>query len=374
MKKSLIFLSLLIPSFLVSAQGGGPWQHRVFRAVSTDGMTWTKDTTLLFFPASVPSVVMDTNQNVFLYYVHMDNPFSPESLFVAVSPDGQYFYAPQSAVFTGSTVTRKVDPDAVILPDGRIRLYYIDFDMQPPQDVHSAISNDGINFTEEPGIRFSDPTGITDPDVFSAAGKWNMYVSKGTQLLRATSIDGLTFAMDSSFAWNKGAVSCTHMFSCGLYRTYFCGSGKILSATSGTGDTLVMESGVRLAPDVNEFICDPTMLRLYSGEYVMYYKSYVSGTGIAAEQSCSCNQQLNAYPNPFTNSTYIDIPDKLANSKELQLDIFDFTGSKVYSCNVNSTSDRIEIRKANLKQGLFYFYLSNKRGIAGKGKFEIINN
>ena len=44
------------------------------------------------------------------------------------------------------------DPSAVELSDGRIRLYIF----AEGQGVRSAISNDGINFTDEPGIRVKE--------------------------------------------------------------------------------------------------------------------------------------------------------------------------------------------------------------------------
>ena len=132
----------------------GPSQHSVYRATSTDGLNFVKDPTLLFFPASVPGAIKDTNGTIFLYYVYAGQT-GTEILKVATSTDGANFTTPQAINLTGSTVIKKVDPNPVLLPDGRIRLYYIDLDPTPPKNVHSAISSDGYNFTEEQGIRFT---------------------------------------------------------------------------------------------------------------------------------------------------------------------------------------------------------------------------
>jgi hypothetical protein len=368
MKKYFLASLILISGEFIFAQGGGPWQHKVYRAVSSDGVNFTRDTTLLFFPASVPGAVADTNQMVYLYYVHMDNSLSPETLMVAASPDGQYFLDPLPVNISGSSITRKVDPDPVLLPDGRIRLYYIDFDTQPPQCVHSAVSSDGINFTEEAGLRFSDASGITDPDVFNSGGTWNMYVSKGTQLIRATSADGLNFTKDNSFNWNKGAVSSTMMFSCGLFRTYYCGSSGIMSATSAVGDTLTPEAGARILPEADEFVCDPTIVLSYNGEYILYFKSFFNDPGDLHEYSCSCHP-LN-FPNPFHDETIISIPEEIDHKKSFLLKVFDLSGKLLRSENIYG-KENIIFSGNDLEPGLYLYRIEQGNMISLNGKFII---
>lgn len=369
MRKSLSILFFLFIYVSAFTQIGGPWQHKVYRAVSGDGLNWTRDSSFVFFPASVPAAVVDTNQTVYLYYVKMNSASDTEKLMVATSPDGEYFYTPQLTNISGSSVLRRVDPDPVLLPDGRIRLYYIDLDMMPPQNVHSAISSDGINFTEEAGIRFKDTNGITDPDVCYTGSRWNMYLSKGSQLIRATSADGLTFSLDTSFHWNSGAVSSSIMVSCGFFRTYFCGNG-IQSATSPSLAALYIESGVCIAPDANEFVCDPSVIRLNTGEYIMYFKSF-STTSVSEYPGCSCGHDLQNYPNPFSNATMIDIRSE--NNDDLDFSVVDFMGKLVYEKIFPAGSDKIEFQKNDLKPGIYFYRVKNKNIVIGKGKMEIID-
>lgn len=57
-------------------------------------------------------------------------------------------------------------PDAVILPDGRVRVYFACGSGFPPQ-VRSILSSDGLNFTLEDGVRLSpaaDPNVMLMPD------------------------------------------------------------------------------------------------------------------------------------------------------------------------------------------------------------------
>ena len=254
----------------------GPWEHRVFRATSTDGLSWRRDTAWLFDPASVPGAVIDTFGNIFLYFVQMESAEETEKLMVASSTDGLNFSVPIEVNMTGATVTRRVDPNPVLLPDGTIRLYYLDFDVSPTKDIHSAISYDGINFTAEEGVRFTKNQ-ITDPDVFSVNDKWVMFVSQptmGTSMTRATSIDGINFTEDPSWTWNNGGISSTFEFPGSVYRTYYCGRLGIQSATSTDGYSLTIEDGSRLTKPQGEVVCDPTIVELTPSSYVMYFKSF----------------------------------------------------------------------------------------------------
>jgi len=92
-------------------------------------------------------------------------------------------------------------------PSELIRLYYAVYVLTGgPNDIRSATSTDGINFTEDPGVRFSHPaiSSVTDPDVVSLNdGSWLMFGSLGTDLLKATSpISDGAFTLEESFTWN----------------------------------------------------------------------------------------------------------------------------------------------------------------------------
>jgi len=78
-----------------------------------------------------------------------------------------------------------MDPDVVILPDGRYRMYYT---TNPPggskddQRVYSAISDNGLNFTFESEVLSSGEVGLRymDPEVVEIPGGYRMYFSEAT--------------------------------------------------------------------------------------------------------------------------------------------------------------------------------------------------
>jgi hypothetical protein len=75
-------------------------------------------------------------------------------------------------------------PAALPLPDGRIRLYHGGVDMElGDARVLSAISSDGLTFTREDGIRVSNESGYgTDPNVFRNGDQVVLfYVSTGAE-------------------------------------------------------------------------------------------------------------------------------------------------------------------------------------------------
>ena len=108
------------------------------------------------------------------------------------------------------------DPDVVLLPDGRIRLYYVEFPfgLNPPQPgtqttepnrVKTAISSDGNNFTTESGTPLAG-VHYTDLDVILLGSEWFMYVSTGGKAWAARSSNGLNFTL-IGLVNETGAVS-----------------------------------------------------------------------------------------------------------------------------------------------------------------------
>ena len=100
-------------------------------------------------------------------------------------------------------------PDAVTLPDGRVRIYIVESDMSArtscPENVASYISSDGISFTKEAGWRLTG--GYVDSEILSTKkNKWVMIVADGPgcggskesrkpqQLYITTSKNGLKWA------------------------------------------------------------------------------------------------------------------------------------------------------------------------------------
>jgi hypothetical protein len=76
---------------------------------------------------------------------------------------------------------------------------------------------------------------------------------------------------------------------------------------------------------------------------------------------------LNIYPNPATNSVFVEAVN--ANSENSLLEIFDISGRKVHEYVINFVSGGIEIDIQNLNQGIYFVTLSDKQsGVLQKGK------
>lgn len=106
------------------------------------------------------------------------------------------------------------DPAIIRQPDGSLRMYYVRNKEKksqpkgPPQsDIYSAVSDDGLNWSDDPGIRIKgDDTGgfASVPDVVNiGSGKLRMYyVGFNSQktvdyIFTATSTDGLAWTRES---------------------------------------------------------------------------------------------------------------------------------------------------------------------------------
>lgn len=94
-------------------------------------------------------------------------------------------------------------PDAVVTPDGKVRLYVVESPVegQCTEKLASYISTDGISFTKEAGWRLESGVSV-DPEILRAkSGDWLMILADGPgcgdrvqKLYTSTSTDGLTWS------------------------------------------------------------------------------------------------------------------------------------------------------------------------------------
>jgi len=94
-------------------------------------------------------------------------------------------------------------PDAVVTPDGKVRLYVVESPVEGncTEKLASYISADGITFTKEAGWRLENGISV-DPEILRAkTGDWIMVLADGPgcsdrvqKLYVATSNDGLTWS------------------------------------------------------------------------------------------------------------------------------------------------------------------------------------
>ncbi len=258
----------------------GPAFHQVLIARSSDGLTWQTDDRVIIDKASVPEGVRMPDGRWIIYAADGTTLGGPGLVYAESLDEGETWTC-------GKINVPGADPDIVFLPDGRIRLYFIEFPgphsltpepTQRPNLVRSAISSDGRNFVVEEGTRL-EGVNYTDPDVLRVGDTWFMYVSTGPMAWAAQSSDGLTFELIGQVN-DGGAVSSSYLFPDGTLRHYFCGNGGILSAISVDGAAAwLVEPGIRIvqSPDV-QMVCDPSISSDGRGGYWMVYKIQPRGS------------------------------------------------------------------------------------------------
>ena len=213
----------------------------------------------------------------------------------------------------GNRVGNGAFPDAVQLPDGRVRMYY-----QGSGAIVSAISSDGgLTFTQEPGTRV-DPGwhGDIDPDnvgapttVQLADGTYRMYYRAGDEddrwmnrlksvILSAVSEDGLNFTPEAGVRvspddWINPTAPDDISYldgpdamltSDGSVKLYFWGvqicTGVCLAESA---DGLTFEQVEQVFPSdrtpFNVNAGDPTILARDDGPWLMYF-----GNGFGDDQ------------------------------------------------------------------------------------------
>lgn len=186
---------------------GGPWEQDVLLYTSDDGNTFQSAGT--FEPyAGVPCVVQDGKGRLLAVFqwFPLDDREAFDHVAVKISTDaGKTWSRPQPIVISGypDDLIRPFDPTLVLLDDGKLRLYYSGnkkghFKGMVPASpkTYSALSEDGIHYTFEEGIRFSVPDKpVVDPAVAKLGGTWHYYSPGGPDkgFYHATSTDGLAF-------------------------------------------------------------------------------------------------------------------------------------------------------------------------------------
>lgn len=294
LRSSIIFIFPLVSSCNKTEGGsvstentnkspGGPYQHQILSAISTDGLMWTKDSGIRLEHASVPCAIADGNR-IILYYVDADRGAGlPESVGCAITTDGLNFQK-QPFIIDGFTFRKAVDPSIIKDNEGNFRLYYLASNMsgdpaseQSFHEIHLATSMDGIHFTSF-GVVFKYE-GLVDPDVFFYKDTWYMYVYNlvKEETIIATSSDGRSFTYKQSLALRDWGTVAPVQLEEDRLRMYAFEQKKpkgnsVCSFISFNGIDWTAEEGTRLVAGTTEQITDPFVIR-WKGTFKMFYKS-----------------------------------------------------------------------------------------------------
>lgn len=237
----------------------GPYFHQVVIARTNDGLG-IEGSRVIIDHASVPDAVRLPDGTLRLYYVDGSNG----TIGVArVDGDAVTILGP---LFMNGVrgPGGMADPDAVLLPDGRIRLYYLNNFGAPggaSRGMCFADSSDGERFTTGGlAIQFSSPDTVTDPSVTRLTnGVWLMAASRGASSLLARSTDGATFTGETTIG--LGGVPELASLDGGGVRIYVCGAGISAYRSSDEGRTWNREATVVPAGILSSrSVCDPSFV------------------------------------------------------------------------------------------------------------------
>jgi len=260
-----------------STMNQGPYNDSVTYALSNDLINWNPSGIILAEHASVPGAVMKDG-TIFVYFVDVSTDGIKEQLGMVTSADqGQTWSEPTILTIEGIGDRATADPTAIVTDDGQIRLYY--FDINEPRlgnlviedkftnKIYSAISDDGVNFIQEEGVRF-EREGAFDPDVLYVDGTWYMYTGdlQGNKVNVATSTDGLIFSHVGT-AYQGGAVPDIwhedgnwYLFTAGI------------NIATGTDGLTFETTGQEFRDPNSRVTADPSVVQLNNGSYLMLYK------------------------------------------------------------------------------------------------------
>ncbi len=265
----------------------GPAAHRIISARSADLRAWEYEPGVRLPMASVQAPLALPDGRVLLYYVDAAHARygGGETANVAVSEDGLSFQA-LGLTIDGSPFAKALDPAPLLLPDGRIRLYFYGCAGDPgavgDHVIASAISADGVRFQYE-GECLRKPE-LVDPDVWFDGRTYRMLVFGGKRTLQATSGDGLAFEQSGSFPFLGWGATRPVELAPGQWSLFAfeqlgsqSGGNSVKRFVSSDGALWREQAGVLLRAPEGWQVTDPHVVPCEGG-YRMYLKAEVRGS------------------------------------------------------------------------------------------------
>ncbi len=186
----------------------GPWKGDLMLSRMDDSTMRTGEEQLFAESGGVPTVVEDANGRLIsaFQWFSCDNEEAFDKVAVKISEDeGVTWSDPETVKFEElpEEYQRPFDPTLVLTEDGKIRMYFTSNNsgtmmLDKTNKIYSAISEDGVNYTFEPGVRFEvENAPAYDSAVGYFKGLWYLLTPQNDEQPKgahfATSEDGLTF-------------------------------------------------------------------------------------------------------------------------------------------------------------------------------------
>lgn len=174
-------------------------ERRLLLAHSTDGVHFTSTGEVLTDQGNVPDAVVEPDGTIRVYYIGQSiQAGKEENTVVAISKDNGATWIFKKLILKNWPQPRDPsDPDVVLLEDGTYRMYYTTSLSASKLGIVYADSPDGITFTHQ-GESLASPFGdVVDSNTMFFNGLWHMYVlqEKVQGQLHATSTDGFSFSL-----------------------------------------------------------------------------------------------------------------------------------------------------------------------------------
>jgi hypothetical protein len=355
MKKSLLLISLIIFSKNCFSQ---PWENPLMICHSNNGVTFTP--AVVFQDSSgVPSVCKDSTGKLLaafqwfpapMYGLHWDSVAVKTSL-----DNGQTWSFPQPIVVQNlpANFQRPFDPTIVALPAGQIRIY---FSSGPPGintiSTYSAIGTDGVNYTFEPGARFTQAgTNVIDPAVTIFKDTFQYTAPKGPPqagAFHATSTDGLIFIQQPDII-SDSAHNWTGNLMVDSLAMKFYGSGAMGTNLwmRSTADATVWDPYL----STNVSGGDPAVVKISAGNYLMIFTGAPYVTAVTDPENTN---DIHVYPNPANDILVVD--NRLSNLTEIK--VLDISGKEISAQTITSGKNTLDI--STLKNGIYFLKIMSE--------------
>lgn len=266
----------------------GPGPRRILLATSTDGLTFTRKSTVLSDQANTPNIIVTASGEVRVYFTGASVDGDKDGILVATSTDNGSTWSYYKPTMNGFPTKHPPigDPDVIETEPGKYAMYVTNgITGANKAGIHrTASTDDGFTFSYDrvaftPSVAHSQVDSLTQ----KIGSSYTMFIIDPPtgKMNRLTSADGLTFAEQALVAFSHSGkndfLSNWFDLGAGKLRVYSFSTetNSINSFSTTDGVTFTPEAGNRLAfgtdPLEKTWVKDAAVSKLNDGTYLMAY-------------------------------------------------------------------------------------------------------